>query len=110
MPTVFAMGVSAVPWKLDQHSLRTSIQLNHPNDNAENYRLGLEYDFRQILAVRTGIKLNVAGQPFPSFGFGLRSIAFGHPLFIDYAANPTDVMGFQHLFGLRLEMNKSANP
>jgi len=102
VPTVFCMGISAVPWREGDHSLRTSFQLNHPNDNAENYRLGFEYGFKELLALRTGIRLNVAGQPYPTFGFGLRTRALGQSLFVDYAINPTDLLGFQHNIGLRL--------
>ncbi|MBI1315252.1 PorV/PorQ family protein [bacterium] len=104
LPTTFSLGVSALPWKIQGHSLRTSVQLNHPNDNAENYRLGLEYDYKNLLAVRSGIRLNVSGMPYPSFGAGLRSRIGGHSLFIDYAANPTDLLGFQHALGLRFTL------
>lgn len=109
VPTQFQMGVSAVPWESGHHSLRTSLQLNHPSDNAENYRLGVEYDYRKILALRTGIRLNVAGQPYPTFGFSVRSMVGAHPLHIDYAVNPTDLLGFQHHIGLRFTILKNTD-
>ena len=37
VPTIFKLGISMVPWKKGDHSLLTALQLNHPNDNAENY-------------------------------------------------------------------------
>jgi hypothetical protein len=106
VPNVFSLGVSMVPWEQDHHKIRTAIQLNHPTDNAENYRLGVEYTWRDILAVRTGYKINVRGQDWPTFGFGVRSRIGGHPLHIDYAMNPTNFMGWQHLIGLRFAINK----
>jgi hypothetical protein len=104
-PNVFSIGVSMIPLKMDRHSLVTAFQLNHPNDNAENYRLGLEYNYMDILFVRTGYKFNVAGQTIPSLGFGVRMMLGAHPLYLDYAANPTDYIGIQHLIGLRFNVN-----
>lgn len=107
VPTRFMMGISAVPWEWNNQSIRTSLQLNHPNDNAENYRFGIEYDWRKILALRSGIRLNVEGQPYPTFGFSVRSMLGMHPLHIDYAVNPTDLLGFQHHIGLRFTILKN---
>jgi len=108
LPTTFSMGVSAIPYKNGGHSIRGSFQLNHPNDNAENYRVGLEYLYRDLLAVRSGVRLNVEGMPYPSFGAGLRSRLGGHLMYIDYAANPTDLLGFQHSIGLRFDLMASS--
>jgi hypothetical protein len=106
VPTVFSLGASMVPWKKDKQSLLLSMQLNHPNDNAENYRLGVEYEYLKLLFLRTGYKLNVEGQAYPSFGFGLRHRVGGHPLQIDYAANPTEYLGVLHTIGLSFRINK----
>ena len=106
VPTVFALGASFVPWKKDKQSLLVSVQLNHPSDNAENYRIGLEYEYLKLLYLRAGYKLNVNNQPFPTFGFGLRHRIGGHPLHISYAANPTEFVGVQHTIGLGFSINK----
>ena len=106
MPTVFSLGASMVPWKKDKQSLLVSMQLNHPSDNAENYRIGLEYEYLKLLYLRGGYKLNVEGQPFPTFGFGLRHRVGGHPLQLDYAANPTEFLGVLHTVGLSFTLNK----
>tara|TARA_R110002096_G_scaffold276109_3_gene470074 strand:+ start:143147 stop:144160 length:1014 start_codon:yes stop_codon:yes gene_type:complete len=104
VPTVFSLGLSFKPLEEDHQSLTASIQLNHPNDNAENFRLGFEYEIRQLFFVRTGYKMSVKGQHLPTFGFGLRSKMGGRPLYIDYAINPTNFLGFQHSIGLRLDI------
>ena len=106
-PNIFSMAISMIPWKNDRHSLLTAFQLNHPNDNAENYALGVEYAYMKLLFARAGIKINVKGQSYPSFGFGTRVMIGAHPLNIDYAAIPTDYLGFQHVFGLRFSLNRS---
>jgi len=106
VPTVFSLGASIVPWKTDKQSLMVALQLNHPNDNSENYRLGVEYEYLKLLYLRGGYKINVDGQPFPTFGFGLRHRVGGHPLQLGYAANPTNYFGVLHTIGLSFTFNK----
>jgi len=108
-PNVFSMGVSMIPWKVERHSILAAFQLNHPNDNAENYALGAEYNYMNLLFVRSGLKINVAGQTLPTFGFGIRMMLGAHPLNFDYAANPTNYIGIQHQVGLRFSLNKAEN-
>lgn len=106
VPTVFKLGASIVPIKTDRHSLTAIAQLNHPNDNAENYRFAAEYEYLKLLSLRAGVKLNLEGQKLPTFGFGVRTRAGGYPIRIDYAANPTQFFGFQHSVGLSFSFNK----
>lgn len=106
VPTVFSLGLSFKPFKQEGfQSLTTAIQLNHPNDNAENFRLGLEYEVKEIFFARAGYKVSVEGQSWPTFGLGLRSRMGGHPFNIDYSINPTDYLGFQHSIGLHIRIN-----
>ena len=105
-PNVFSLGVSMVPWKNERNGILAAFQLNHPNDNAENYALGVEYSYLKILFVRTGFKINVTGQSLPTLGLGVRMMLGAHPLYFDYAANPTDYVGVQHLVGLRFGITK----
>jgi hypothetical protein len=100
VPTVFSLGASMIPWKTDDQSIMISAQLNHPNDNAENYRFGVEYEFIKLLYLRAGYTLNLDGQSLPTFGLGIRHRLLGNPLNIAYAANPTDFLGLQHTVGL----------
>ena len=60
-------------------------QLNHPNDNAENLRFGLEYEYMKLFFARAGYKLSVKGQDYPTFGVGVRTRLGGHPFYIDYS-------------------------
>ena len=55
-PTMFRLGYAVEPWLDDQNRLTVSIQLNHPNDNAENVSLGLEYVYDRMFFVRVGAK------------------------------------------------------
>lgn len=112
-PTEFKLGISMVPLKKDDMSLTTAIQLNHPNDNAENIRLGVEYEYRQILYLRAGYKINVKDQNFPTAGLGVRTRVGRHPLYFDYAMDPTRYLGFIHRIGVNFNINReerSNNP
>jgi len=104
VPTIFKLGASFKPYKTDKQSIMATAQLNHPNDNAENYRLGAEYEYMNIFFARAGYKISVKDQDFPTFGFGVRTRIGGHPLYIDYAANPTNYIGIQNSIGLRINI------
>ena len=89
-PTLFKLGVSMIPWRneADDQSLTVMAQLNHPNDNAENIRLGAEYQYKSLLFLRAGYKINIDDQNLPTAGIGLRMRMGSHPLIFDYAMDP----------------------
>ncbi len=70
-PTIFRIGFATELWQTADYQVTTSLQLNHPNDDAENLNVGIEYGWRRILWLRGGYRLNVDEQRF-TFGFGLR--------------------------------------
>ena len=55
-PTLFKVGIAFEPYQTEMHKVTTSIQLNHPNDNVENVRVGTEYIWNDILSLRVGLK------------------------------------------------------
>lgn len=109
VPTIFKLGISMVPWKRGDNSLLTALQLNHPNDNAENYSLGLEYRWKDIFYARAGYRVSVRHRHIPTFGIGVRSRLGQYPFYIDYAANPTNFIGLQHSIGLRFRIIRIAD-
>lgn len=104
-PTVFQLGFSLVPWKKEDgsQSLTTHVQLNHPNDNAENIRLGAEYAYRDLLFLRAGYKINVSDQPFPTAGIGVRMRLGSFPFRFDYAFDHLEYLGTIHRVGLNID-------
>lgn len=106
LPNVFKLGVSMKPVEIDKHSLYTLFELQHPNDNAENYRFGVEYDYMEMFQIRAGYAFNIFGQNLPTFGFGFRKNMGAHPMQINYAANPTQYLGLQHVVSFALSINK----
>ena len=107
-PTVFKLGISMVPWKKDDdsQSLTTLLQLNHPNDNAENLRFGLEYQYKHLLFLRAGYKINVDDQNLPTAGIGLRMRIGRHPVMFDYAFDPMRYLGVVNRIGLSFQFNE----
>ena len=93
LPTEFAIGLHYRAWAQGKHALDVAAQLVHPNDNAENYRAGLEYRFADQLFVRSGILLNHAGQPYPTLGLGVAQNVGGTRALVDLSVQPTAGMG-----------------
>jgi len=104
-PTLFSMGLSMVPYRKNGDKLTISTQLNHPNDNAENIRLGLEFESDSLFFIRSGIKINVPGEFF-SFGAGFRSRIGAVPLMIEATSLPTTNLGWQFILGLSVGIQK----
>ena len=90
-PTIFRLGVTHEWLQSEGHEFTTSIQLNHPVDNAENISLGLEYGFGHLLFVRSGY---VTGEQSWTFGLGLKWSNFN----FDYSyADMGDLDNAEHL-------------
>jgi hypothetical protein len=70
-PTVFKVGFATELYQTAMHRITTAVQLNHPNDNAENLNLGVEYALREYFFLRSGYKLNVDEETF-SMGVGCK--------------------------------------
>lgn len=69
-PTVFRIGFATEIMENEKSKITTSIQLNHPNDNAENVNLGAEYWWNKTLALRGGYRINVDEEAY-TVGGGL---------------------------------------
>jgi Type IX secretion system protein PorV len=106
-PTLFKMGASFDAYAKDDHLITAHLQLNHPNDNAENIRIGGEYIWSKTLMLRAGVKLGVANERVPTAGIGYRFSFGGQLLQMDYAANKTQYLGWMHSLGLSFSIAKA---
>lgn len=107
-PTLFSMGVSMIPYEEDKNQILVSAQLNHPNDNSENLRIGAEYCFDSLLFLRAGYRLNVVGENV-SMGVGVKTRIGAFPLNIEFSSLPNRYLGWQFLFGLSIGFQKTGN-
>ncbi|MCE1165802.1 MAG: PorV/PorQ family protein [Bacteroidetes bacterium] len=100
-PTVFRVGFAFEPWMNEKNRITTSIQLNSPNDNKENFSVGAEYAYKDFFLVRGGYKFNVDAESF-SGGIGLKfplSFAKGS---LDYSIANFSELGFAHRITLSI--------
>jgi long-subunit fatty acid transport protein len=100
-PTMFRIGFAFEPYQDEQHSITTSIQLNHPNDNSENVSIGLEYSWNQMLFLRGGYKINVDEQNY-SFGAGVNVPISIAQFTFDYAFANFEQLGSAHRYSIIL--------
>lgn len=100
-PTIFRIGFAFEPFENEEHKLTTSIQLNHPNDNSENFVTGAEYTWNKILCLRAGYKFNVDEQNF-SVGAGINVPINFALLNLDYAYSEFTRLGSAHRFSIIL--------
>jgi hypothetical protein len=77
LPTMFRLGFAMEPLDEGDHRVTTSIQLNHPNDNAEHVRLGVEYGFQNTFFLRAGIKRTIGQPVFGEDATSGESVTFG---------------------------------
>lgn len=100
-PTIFRIGFAFEPYEDEEHTLTSSIQLNHPNDNSENVTVGFEYNWKKILYIRGGYKFNADEQNF-SFGAGFSIPVSFTELNLDYAYSNFVRLGSAHRFSIIL--------
>lgn len=83
-PTLFRLGVAGSAFQTPEHRLLLAAALEHPVDNAESLAFGVEYIFRDIIALRGGRKVN-RGEETWTAGIGIRIPYRGFTIELDYA-------------------------
>jgi hypothetical protein len=101
-PIIFRIGIAGEILQSENHRITSSVQLNHPNDNAENINLGLEYSWQDMFAVRGGIKTAQVEESF-SAGFGLHFPISMADFRLDYAFTNFGRLGYVNRFALQLQ-------
>ncbi|GIV61506.1 MAG: hypothetical protein KatS3mg044_0372 [Rhodothermaceae bacterium] len=104
-PTTFLFGLTYDVFHADaRNDLLVSVQLNNPNDNAENWNVGLEYVWQRTLALRAGYRFGVEEYTLPGLGLGLYLPLPGPDLRFDYGFNRLERLGTIHRIGLNLSL------
>ena len=111
LPTLFKLGFAVEPWMTDDQRITASIQLNHPNDNAENVRLGMEYAWQSMFFLRGGLKRTIGQKLLAAdetseesftLGAGFRLATGVTTVQADYAYANFDRLGSVHRISLTL--------
>ncbi|MFZ4619358.1 MAG: PorV/PorQ family protein [Bacteroidota bacterium] len=76
-PTMFRLGYAFEPIQDEINRLTVSLQLNHPNDNAENFRLGGEYEYDNMFFLRAGVKRTIGESLFGKSTSTAEDLSFG---------------------------------
>lgn len=100
-PTVFRIGVAGELMDRPNHRITGAIQLNHPNDNAENINFGVEYWWNETLALRGGFKTAQAEESF-SLGVGLHFPITMADFRLDFAHTQFGRLGNVNRFAVQL--------
>ncbi len=104
-PTTFLLGFSyELLRSQEMNDLIVSAQLNNPNDNAENWNVGVEYTWNDILMLRTGYRFGIEEYDLPSFGAGVNLPLAGRDVRFDYGFSRLARLGAIHRVGLNLSL------
>jgi hypothetical protein len=104
-PTQFKIGFAMEPFELEHQRVTTSLELNHPNDNAENVHLGIEYQWEKWLCLRAGVKRTIGERLFGrdntssndvTLGFGVVAPVSYADIMVDYAYANFNTLGSVH--------------
>ena len=110
-PTQFKIGFAMEPVEMDNQRITTSLELNHPNDNAENLHFGIEYQWENWLWLRTGVKRTIGerllGRDNTSsndvtFGVGVATSLSVTTIHVDYAYANFNLLGSVHRISVGL--------
>jgi len=101
-PIIFRLGLAGEIIRSENNRLTSSIQLNHPNDNEENINIGLEYMWRNLLALRAGYKSARVEEDF-SLGLGVKVATSLSDIRVDYAFSNFGRLGYVNRFSLHFE-------
>lgn len=100
-PTIFKFGFAFEPYTDEDNSITTTVQLNHPNDNSENFSVGAEYQLLNTFFVRGGYKFNVDEESY-AFGAGVATSVSSVHLNVDYGYSAFGRLGGVHRISVLL--------
>lgn len=102
LPINFKFGISMEPVTFGEHKALIGLELSHPNDNLEKFNSGVEYWYRDILALRVGNQFGYDSGDF-SFGAGVKLPFYSKTkLRVDYGYHDFGFLSEVHRFTLNL--------
>lgn len=85
LPINFRVGISIDAWESGKNKVISAFDVIHPNNNLEQYNLGLEYGFDKMIFIRSGYKFRADEGGF-TLGAGVQYELFGgQPIALDYS-------------------------
>ena len=103
LPINFRFGAAIDLLNNDQHRLTTAIDMVHPNNNLEQYNMGLEYGFNQMFFLRGGYQIE-ADEGGLGLGLGVQTPVSGQlGLVFDYSYADLGILTTSHRFSLSVK-------
>jgi hypothetical protein len=99
IPTALRFGVMLDVYKEETHSVVSLVQISRVNDAEEQYNLGAEYVFNNMISLRGGYKFAYDQEDFAG-GFGVKMSAFGFNGTLDYGYNNFKDLPGTHAFSV----------
>lgn len=97
LPTALRFGILVDVMKQETNSFVTTLQITRLNDADEQYNLGAEYLFSNLIALRGGYKFNYDQEDITG-GFGVRLNSLGFNGMLDYGFNNFKYLPGTHSF------------
>jgi long-subunit fatty acid transport protein len=96
LPINFRVGASMNAWESGKNKIVTAFDMVHPNNNLEQYNMGLEYGFDQMIFIRGGYKFQM-DEGGLTLGAGARYKLFGDQFTaVDYSFAEVGVLPSIH--------------
>ena len=103
-PTTFMLGLGYDVVRAGDHALTLSGQLTNPNDNAEQFNVGAEYVWNELLSLRAGYRFGVEEATTPTLGFGVEVPGLGDRVIrADYGFEQYERLGPTHRIGVAVQ-------
>ncbi|MFH1762218.1 MAG: PorV/PorQ family protein [bacterium] len=101
IPINFSFGAAFEPIKNDEHVLTVSLSTIKATDAEQKLRMGTEYLFNNIFALRGGYKFDLDAESW-SLGAGIKTEISNVKFRVDYAYSDFSILGNRNLFTIGL--------
>ncbi len=101
LPTVLRFGARTMLYQEENHLINAAFQVGRPNDADEQYNLGLEYVFQNVISLRTGYRFNYDTEDW-SGGVGVALNAVGLRGTLDYSYTNYKFLPGTHMFSMEI--------
>ncbi len=103
LPTALRFGVLVDVINTADEKFISTLQISRLNDADEQYNLGMEYVFNNLISLRGGWKFSY-DQEDVTGGFGIKFNSFGFDSRVDYGYNNFKLLPGTHSFTLEIEL------
>ncbi len=105
IPIGFRAGVAADIYKYEQHNVVAAFDFTTFSDSPEQYSIGAEYVWNNILSVRAGYKFGHDVFGFGA-GIGVKYLTGSFGGIIDYSISPTSDFGMVNRLSVSVDLGK----